>query len=249
MDCSDSFGEDYSRIGFQKTMSVHFEEIKNDQELIKAKTTEIRKNFATLVRREKIFEEKRKRVEEEGSMQEWETLQVWVYDEEMALNSAQSEFSQERQDLMGCIKVWAQDCANQLAIFPGYNVETRRKRAVDFVNLMKKFLKATRPLGENEEEGEEDLIWLNTKETELPKAKEDTRQLRDRLRERDGSKVKRVHSPSVAAKEFASSTPEVLRESRKALREQIRKVYRRVYVMAGGICYQRNCLKTEFFFR
>ena len=103
MDLSDSFGSDYSRIGFQKTMSVHFKEIKSDQELIKAKTTEIRKDFANLIKREKLFEERKKRVEGEGSMQEWESLQVWVYDEEMALASAQSDFSQERQDLIRCI--------------------------------------------------------------------------------------------------------------------------------------------------
>ena len=218
MDISDSFGSDYSRIGFQKTMSVHFEELKGDQDLIRQKTTEIRKTFAALVKREKDFEDRKKKMEGEGSVQDWgdmESQQVWVYDEEMALATAQSEFSQERQDLMGCIKVWAQDCANQLAIFPGFNVESRKKRAIDFINLMKKFLKATRPLGEDEEEGEEDLQWLNRKETDLPKAREDTRQLRDRLRERDGSQTKRVHSPSAASKSFASSTPEVLRESKK----------------------------------
>ena len=217
MDLSDTFGSDYSRIGFQKTMSIHFEEIKSDQELIKEKTTEIRKSFAALVKREKEFEGKKRQAEGEGSVQDWgqmESLQAWVIDEEMALASAQSEYSQERQDLIGCIKVWAQDCANQLAKFPGYNVETRRKRAVDFVNLMKKFLRATTPLGDDEEEGEEDKRWLAHKETELPKAKEDTRQLRDRLRER-GDKGKRVHSPSVASKSFASSTPEILRESKK----------------------------------
>ena len=218
MDLSNSFGSDYSRIGFQKTMSVHFEEIKGDQDLIKQKTTEVRKTYAALVKREKDFEEKKKKVEGEGSVQDWghmESQQVWVYDEEMALMSAQSEYSQERQDLIGSIKVWAQDCANQLAIFPGFNVETRKKRAVDFINLMKRFLKATTPLGENEEEEEEDKIWLNRKETELPTAKEDTRQLRDRLRDRDGTNSRRVQSPSVASKSFASSTPEVLRDSKK----------------------------------
>ena len=178
MDVSDSFGSDYYRIGFQKTMSVHFEELKSDQELIKQKTTEIRKTFSALVKRERELEGRKKKMEGEGSVQDWgdmESQQAWVFDEEMALATAQSEYSQERQDLMGCIKVWAQDCANQLATFPGFNVETRKKRAVDFINLMKKFLKATKPLGEDEEEGEEDLQWLNKRETDLPKAREDTR--------------------------------------------------------------------------
>ena len=216
MELSDSFGSDYSRIGFQKTMSIHFEDIKADQDLIQNKVTEVRKTFEALVKREKEFEERKKRVEEGGSVQDWGLLgSTGIYEEEMALITAQRDYSQDRQDLMACLKVWAQDCANQLAIFPGYNVETRRKRAIDFINLMKRFIKATTPLGEEEEEEEEDKIWLATKEKELPRAKEDTRQLRDRLRERGGEKGQRVHSPSVASKSFASSTPEVLRESKK----------------------------------
>ena len=165
METSDSFGSDYSRIGFQKTMSIHFEEIKSDQELIQDKTTEVRRTFATLVKREREFEERKKKAEEGGSVQDWGLLgSTGIYEEEMALITAQRDYSQERQDLMACIRVWAQDCSNQLAIFPGYNVETRRKRAIDFINLMKKFIKATTPLGEEEEEEEEDKIWLATKE-------------------------------------------------------------------------------------
>ena len=94
-------------------MSVHFEELKQDQDLIWWKTTEIRKTFAILTKRGAEFEAKKKVVEKEGSMQDWEMQQLWVYDEEMALATAQSEFSKERQDVIQGIKVWAQDCANQ----------------------------------------------------------------------------------------------------------------------------------------
>ena len=65
--------------------------------------------------------------------------EVLDYNEEMALTIEKQEFSQKRQDLIGFLRIWAQDSADQLMMFPGFNM-ARKKRAVDFVNLMKRFI-------------------------------------------------------------------------------------------------------------
>ena len=187
-----SASDDYSRIGFEKTLSVHFEDLKRDQALIRDTVTGVRKEFAILKKRTSDFEKKREEVVGES---EWESREVMVYDEEMALAAAQQEFSQKRQDLIGFVRIWAQDSADQLTMFPGFNIEARKKRSVDFVNLMKRFIGSTTPLGEFEQEDEADKAWLETKETTLPQAREDLRVMKDRLR--SSRSEKKIASPSV----------------------------------------------------
>ena len=56
----------------------------------------------------------------------------------MAIDVAKMEFCQARQEAFRLVKAWTQDSANQIALYPGFDVEKRRKGAIDFVNLMKK---------------------------------------------------------------------------------------------------------------
>ena len=206
--------DDYSRIGFEKTLSIHFEDLKRDQASIRDGVTKVRKDFAGLKKRTAEFEKNRPHVEGESG---WTTQEVLDYEEEMALAAEKQEFSQRRQDLIGFLRIWAQDSADQLVLFPGFNIEARKKRAVDFINLMKRFIASTTPLGEYEVEDEADKEWLARKETSLPAARDDAKSIKDRLR--SSHKEKRVNSPAVAPPSFINaetSTPELIRESKKS---------------------------------
>ena len=46
---------DYSRIGFERTASIHFDDLKSEQGNIRAKVTEVRKSFLNLRSREKAW--------------------------------------------------------------------------------------------------------------------------------------------------------------------------------------------------
>ena len=196
-----SFGESYSGIGFDATRSMHFEDLKRDQGLIKQRTLETIGKFADLRAREKKLEARKEAAQADGSS-------LWPSEcaEEMSLSMEQTEFSQNRQDLIQYVRIWAQDASNQLAMFPGFNPDSRKKRALDFVNLQKRYLMKTTPLGEEEEEREEDDIFLKSRMTELPLAKEDSRMLRERLRSSRMDSKRKDRSPSAAAP-LRTSTP------------------------------------------
>ena len=196
-----SFGDSYTGIGFDATRSMHFDDLKRDQGLIKQRSLEVIRKFAELKSKGKKWETRKENAEADGS-----SLWPSEVEEEMTLSMEQSEFSQTRQDLIQYIRIWAQDASDQLAMYPGFNPEDRRKRALDFVNLQKKYLKTTTPLGEGEEEKEEDEVFLKNRMTELPPPKEDSRLLRDRLRSSRSESKRKDRSPSAAAP-LRTSTP------------------------------------------
>ena len=101
-------------------------------------------------------------------------------EEEMALDTAKIDFNQLRQDAIYMTKEWEQASSNQISLYPGFDKDSRKKRALDFANLMRKHISMTSPLG-GEEEEEEDTEWLKPKNA-LPEEHPDLRGLKDRLR-------------------------------------------------------------------
>ena len=100
---------DYSRIGFERTASIHFDNLKNEQGNIRAKVAEVRKAFLNLNSRQKAWEKRKEATEreiKEKEQKEKEGLNVsslWTssgddIDEEMAIEAAMIDFNQARQD-------------------------------------------------------------------------------------------------------------------------------------------------------
>ena len=156
---------DYSGIGFERTMSQHFSDLKKDQDFVKEGVAKLMRDFQAIKAREAKWEVRKGNLKEEATKQGLMLSDIWSYSqgdacEEMEIEMDMLRFNQDRQDAFRLVNAWAQDSANQIAIYPGFDVEKRKKGAVDFVNLMKKYLRSTTPLGEGQEEEEEDKQWL-----------------------------------------------------------------------------------------
>ena len=134
---------DYSGIGFEKTMSLHFDELKKDQEFVTQRVMKVQRNQRYIIVREAKWEERKKSLAEEAAKQGLMLSDFVLYsdedaNEEMAIELAKIEFNQERQEAIRLVKAWTQDSADRIAIYPGFDVEKRKKGAIDFVNVMKK---------------------------------------------------------------------------------------------------------------
>ena len=119
---------DYSGIGFERTMSIHFEELKKDQEFLMGKARELRKAYSTLKVRNEKWEERRKEKTAEAAAKGLNLSSYWEmtddeFDEDMALAAANTNFCQDRYNLLGMARAWMQEGANQLAVFPGFDFE------------------------------------------------------------------------------------------------------------------------------
>ena len=212
----------YTGIGFERTTSLHFEELKKDQEFLMGKARELRKAYSALRVRNEAWEERKERKREEAAAKGLNLSSYWEmtddeFDEDMTLTAANMNFCQDRYNLVGMARAWMQEGANQLAIFPGFDFEGRAKRVVDLTNLLKKYIKATKPLGEDE--NEEAKEWLDKVETKLPRAAPDFRPLKDRLRLTKLSTRTRFLESSRAASPagdpLRTSTPEAVRGGKK----------------------------------
>ena len=122
---------DYSGIGFERTMSMHFEDLKRDQNFVTAKVMEVTKGYRAIVIREAKWEARKKSLADEAAKQGLMLSDIWSYSEEdtgeeMAIDVAKMEFGQNRQEAFRLVKAWTQDSANQIAIYPGFDVEKRK---------------------------------------------------------------------------------------------------------------------------
>ena len=130
---------DYSRIGFEKTASVHFDDLKNEQVNIRSKVTDVRKEFMKIKLREKAWLRKREAMarEMEDKQQKgsegMDVSSLWTcsddfIDEEMAIETAKIDFNQARQDAINMTREWEQASANQIAIYPGFDKGEKEER-------------------------------------------------------------------------------------------------------------------------
>ena len=129
---------DYSRIGFERTASIHFDDLKDEQANIRGKVTSLRKQFASLKAREEKWEKRKKLLEDEKAEKEakkaggMDVSSLWAVtdddiEEEINLETAMIDFNQARQDAISLVKEWEQLSANQIAIYPGKDKADRKK--------------------------------------------------------------------------------------------------------------------------
>ena len=186
------------------------------------KAKELRKVYSNLKARNEKWEERRKAKTEEAAAKGLNLSSYWEmtddeFDEDMALSAANMNFCQDRYNLIGMARAWMQEGANQLAIFPGFCLEERAKRVVDLTNLLKKYIRSTKALGE--EENQEAKEWLERTEKELPRAASDIRPLKFRLRSTESSSRVRMsdltRASSPTGNPLRTSTPEAVRGGKK----------------------------------
>ena len=108
---------DYSRIGFEKTASIHFDDLKEEQANIRVKVTSLRKQFANLKAREERWERRKQflegeKVEKEAKKADGlEVSSLWAVtdddiEEEINLETAMIDFNQARHDAISVVKEW-----------------------------------------------------------------------------------------------------------------------------------------------
>ena len=146
----------YAGIGYEQTESVHFEDLKAKQEIVKMKAIEVVKEFKAL---SKIDKETRKaKVEKRKKEAERKAAKEAQKDKDADAEAENSDDDEEeddeddddleltmrchsycaaRQEVMDLTRSWAKEGANQIAAFPGQRAKERTKRTIDFVNLIK----------------------------------------------------------------------------------------------------------------
>ena len=228
----------YAGIGYEQTESIHFEDLKAKQEIVKMKAMEVAKEFKVLAKIDKASKkakvEKRKRQaekkanaakatsgEEEKSGEESDDEEDDDDDDDLELTIRCHSYCAARQEVMDLTKSWAQEGANQIAAFPSGRTKERTKRTIDFVNLIKIKLRKTAPIG-MEEESPEDAEWLETFTTVLPDADEmaiaagDGKSLGGRLRGAANAMFTAINSPAKAFSSIRTSTPDTGRKGEDA---------------------------------
>ena len=73
---------DYSGIGFERTMTLYFEDLKRDQGFVTTKVMEVTKGYRALVIREARWEARKKSLAEEAAKQGLMLSDMWLYSEE-----------------------------------------------------------------------------------------------------------------------------------------------------------------------
>ena len=84
----------------------------------------------------------------------------------MHLSIQTSQYCDAHANVIDAVQSWMTEAGRTIAIFPSKRSVDRKRRTVDFVNKMK-VLRKTKPIGEDE--GKEDVEWLGTWVSELPK--------------------------------------------------------------------------------
>ena len=169
----------YAGIGYEQTESVHFEDLKAKQEVLKMRALEVAKEYKTLAKLDKaakkasVERSTKKKKEEEEEKEEGSEEEESDDDDDDALELTMrfQSYCAARQDVMDLTRSWAQESANQIAAFPGQRSKERTKRTIDFINLIKIKLRKTAPIG-MEEETPEDNEWLDTFANALPEPDE-----------------------------------------------------------------------------
>jgi len=138
----------YSSIGFEKTCTEAFDDLKAEQRTISTKVVEIVKLYKEL----------------KGKVEEGEELDA-------SLRTELSLYSDAREDLVDSIMGWYERSGRAIAM----NVDSLSKRHVgrvhDFVENMKRDLRKTKPLGKEENKDDDEMeTWIKTRETNFPES-------------------------------------------------------------------------------
>ena len=222
----------YAGIGYEQTESVHFEDLKAKQEIVKMKAIEVVKEFKALSKidketRKAKVEKRKKEAERKAAKEAQKEKDADAEaensdddeedddedDDDLELTMRCHSYCAARQEVMDLTRSWAKEGANQIAAFPGQRAKERTKRTIDFVNLIKIKLRKTAPIG-MEEESPEDAEWLDTFTTTLPAPDElaiaagEGKSIGGRLRGAANAMFTAINSPAKAFSSIRTSTPE-----------------------------------------
>ena len=213
----------YAGIGYEQTESVHFEDLKAKQEILKTKAMEVAKEFKVLAKidREakkakvaKLQKAKERKEEEDGDQSgDDDDDSDDDDDDDLELTMRCHSYCAARQEVMDFARSWAKESSNQIAAFPGQRSKERTKRTIDFINLIKIKLRKTTPIG-MEQESPEDKEWLENFTTTLPEPDEmaaaagEEKGLKNRLRGAANAMFGAINSPAKAFSSIRTSTPD-----------------------------------------
>ena len=214
-------------VGYEQTESVHFEDLKAKQEILKVKAVEVVKEFKVLAKLDK--EAKKAKVAKSHKIKEKKDAasndpakedndedddeEDDDDEDDLELTMRCHSYCAHRQEVMDLARSWAKESANQIAAFPNQRDKERAKRTIDFVNLIKIKLRKTSPIG-MEEENPEDNEWLDTFTSELPVPDEmavaagQGKGLKGRLRGAASAMFTAINSPAKAFSSIRTSTPD-----------------------------------------
>ena len=216
----------YAGIGYEQTESVHFEDLKAKQEILKMKAMEVAKEFKALAKMDRAAKkataeksrkrkERKDKAEKEGVNEEGEGSDDDDDDDDddLELTMRCQSYCAARQEVMDLTRSWAQESANQIAAFPGQRSKERTKRTIDFINLIKIKLRKTAPIG-TEDESPQDGQWLDTFTNALPEPDEmaaaagEGKGLKGRLKGAANAMFDAINSPAKAFSSIRTSTPD-----------------------------------------
>ena len=140
-----------SAIGFSKSMTEEFDDLKKGQEALTTRVDGIKSWYTTLKKKEEEEEAKVKAAGENSEEEEGEDVLHLLIQTSQYCDAVQS---------------WMTEAGQTIVIFPSKRLVDRKRRTVDFVNKMKVLLRKTKPI--REDEGKEDAEWLGTWVSELP---------------------------------------------------------------------------------
>ena len=154
---------DYSAIGFSKTMTEGFEDLKKAQGELTLRLDGIIAWYSVLMK------QKEEAAAKAAAVAKVETTGEKTAEEggEVAISQSVSngQYCETRADLIEAIQVWMMEASRTIAMFPSKCSGDRKRRTIDFVNQTKVVLRRTKPIGE--EETEDNAEWLEDYITEL----------------------------------------------------------------------------------
>ena len=197
-----------SSIGFSKTMTEAFADLRNEQAALSTRAKEIVKMYEELKGKDA---------------------------EDLEVTTEMQEYCEGREALFDAIREWYKKSGEQIADFQDSRTEGRIKRVHDFFDRIRAMLRVTQPLGINEKENDLDLEWLETKvdnfpEKTVPAARFSAQKQegwKERLRSGASSALVAMGvSPRRGNGPQRTSTPDSVREGEKKKREKKTKSIR-----------------------
>ena len=174
---------DYSAIGFSKTMTKEFEDLKRNQADLTQRLDGVVVWYHALLKQKKEAELKAARSAKAAALlaaaaatttetpAKTESAEEKMAEEEDETSAAAKtgaveirrsvsagQFCETRADLIDAIQEWAIEASQKIATFPSKRSADRIRRTINFINQTKGILRKTTPIGE--EEKEEDAVWL-----------------------------------------------------------------------------------------
>ena len=137
----------YSAIGFSKTMTEEFEDLKKNQRGLSQTLNGVLVWYYTLIKQKWEAEEKAATKGAAEAVAKSETTGEKPTEEggesEIQRSVSASQYCETRADLIDAIQEWTTEASRTIAMFPSKRSAHQIKRTIDFVNKSKVILRKT----------------------------------------------------------------------------------------------------------